>query len=52
MAHLLTRLSSERWHEAVAKLKGKHDIASCKERWELLRSLLLKGINKSGTRGW
>ncbi|KAG1148688.1 hypothetical protein G6F38_003329 [Rhizopus arrhizus] len=50
MAHLLTRLSSERWPEAVAKLQGKHDIKSCKERWELLRQLLLKGAEKSGTR--
>ncbi|KAI9273615.1 hypothetical protein BY458DRAFT_473973 [Sporodiniella umbellata] len=52
MAHLLTRLSSERWNEAVAKLKGRHDSASCKKRWEKLRCNLLKGAHKSGTHGW
>lgn len=52
MAHVLTRLTSERWPEAVAKLKGRHDIVDCQQRWELLKELLLKGADKSGTRGW
>ncbi|KAI9275417.1 hypothetical protein BY458DRAFT_507383 [Sporodiniella umbellata] len=52
MTHLLTRLSSERWPELVEKLKGKHTVLDCKKRWELLRGLVLKGTQKSGTNGW
>ncbi|KAL9539557.1 hypothetical protein MBANPS3_010194 [Mucor bainieri] len=52
MAHVLTRLSGCRWQEAEAKLRGKHSADVCEKRWEVLRSLLIRGANKSGTRGW
>ncbi|KAK4510456.1 COPII coat GTPase [Mucor velutinosus] len=52
MAHVLTRLSGCRWKEAEAKLRGKHSADVCEKRWEVLRSLLIRGANKSGTQGW
>ncbi|CEP18648.1 hypothetical protein [Parasitella parasitica] len=52
MAHVLTRLSGCRWKEAEAKLRGRHSADVCEKRWEVLRSLLISGANKSGTQGW
>lgn len=52
MAHVLTRLSGCRWKEAEAKLRGRHSANHCEERWEILRNLLVRGANKTGTIGW
>jgi hypothetical protein len=52
MAHVLTRLSGCRWKEAEAKLRGRHSAARCEERWEILRNLLIRGADKTGTIGW
>lgn len=52
MAHVLTRLSGCRWNEAEAKLRGRHSAAHCEKRWQLLRNLLIRGADKTGTRGW
>lgn len=52
MAHVLTRLSGCRWKEAELKLRGRHNAVICEQRWQVLRDLLIRGANKSGTRGW
>ncbi|KAG2197048.1 hypothetical protein INT47_009764 [Mucor saturninus] len=52
MAHVLTRLSGCRWQEAALKLRGKHSATTCEKRWQVLRDLLIRGADKSGTRGW
>lgn len=52
MAHVLTRLSGCRWQEAALKLRGKHSPTVCEKRWQVLRDLLIRGADKSGTRGW
>lgn len=52
MAHVLTRLSGCRWQEAELKLRGKHSAIVCEKRWQVLRDLLIRGADKSGTRGW
>ncbi|KAI7906973.1 uncharacterized protein BX663DRAFT_494387 [Cokeromyces recurvatus] len=52
LTHVLTRLSKCRWKEAEAKLKGRHSAELCEKRWELLRNLLIRSTQKSGTRGW
>ncbi|KAI8388421.1 uncharacterized protein BYT42DRAFT_559998 [Radiomyces spectabilis] len=43
--HVLTRLQGGRWRELEAKLGGRHNARLCRERWQFLRKLLLKGIN-------
>lgn len=52
MAHVLTRLSGCRWKEAELKLRGRHSAEVCEQRWQQLRDLLIRGADKSGTRGW
>ncbi|KAI8076481.1 uncharacterized protein B0P05DRAFT_546032 [Gilbertella persicaria] len=52
MAHVLTRLSGGRWQEVSTKLRSKHSPELCEKRWEVLRDLLVRGADKSGTRGW
>ncbi|GAA5802975.1 hypothetical protein HPULCUR_008450 [Helicostylum pulchrum] len=52
MAHVLTRLSGCRWQEAALKLRGRHSANVCEKRWQVLRDLMIRGANKSGTQGW
>ncbi|KAF7724450.1 hypothetical protein EC973_000959 [Apophysomyces ossiformis] len=50
--HVLSRLHGGRWQEAETKLGGRHTARQCAERWQHLKKLLLKGIDKTGTQGW
>jgi hypothetical protein len=52
MAHVLTRLSGCRWKEAELKLRGRHSATVCENRWQVLRDLLIRSADKSGTQGW
>lgn len=52
MAHVLTRLSGCRWQEAELKLSGRHSALVCEKRWLVLRDLIIRGADKSGTLGW
>ncbi|KAI8380917.1 uncharacterized protein BYT42DRAFT_564681 [Radiomyces spectabilis] len=52
LTHMISRLHSGRWRDLASRLDGRHSIKACIERWQLLRTLLLKGIDKTGTYGW
>ncbi|KAL1934278.1 hypothetical protein VTP01DRAFT_6460 [Rhizomucor pusillus] len=52
LQHVLSRLRGGKWHELEQKLEGRHTADECVERWETLSHILLRTINKTGTKTW
>ncbi|KAI8142483.1 hypothetical protein BJV82DRAFT_615040 [Fennellomyces sp. T-0311] len=54
LQHAWTRFprAGGRWHEAEAKLGGRHSAKECQDRWDVVRPVLMKSIERYGTEGW
>jgi hypothetical protein len=50
LRHILTRTGN--WDKLDQIFEGKHSVADCIERWDVLQHYLIKELKKTGTSRW